>query len=294
MTQIVKALEDAIYCSDDYIITLLLSWCHFLARSSHLSQLRKVGTFTAFSLCEPLVKSMARNRQQMAIIQKRLENLLQKEEQRASKSSKSKSNKSKKSKKSKESEESAAVKAAKENIQEFQGKIDNLTNHTKWCFDEIGAYKANDRNEDIRCMVLEQIVKWINLDPSTDSFLNRHYWQYLAYGLKDKLSATVRKTTLLQLQDLFDYQCKFHGKKGTSSKSKAKSPKKKTVQRDDDGNIIEEKDEDKLDETRIRILDPFWERIRPTVNVLLKDQVFGVMNGESMKFGVFIMNQNVL
>ena len=152
-------------------------------------------------------------------------------------------------------EESEGVRNCRLNMEEFKGKIDNLSQHTKLVFDEIAAYKANDYDEDIRCMVLEHIVKWINLDPSTDSFLKRHYWQYLAYGLKDKQSAAVRRTALLQLQDLFDYQCKFHGKMRATKK-------KVEVKRDDDGNIIEERDGDKLDDTRVRVLDPFWERIR--------------------------------
>jgi len=257
LLRFVEVLEDAIYRSDDYIVTILLNWCQFLSRHSHLTQLRRVGTFTAFTVCEPMVKCMATNRQRMATIQKRLGNLEKKE---AAKRHKHKANGKR--------AESAQLRACKQNIEEFQAKIDNLEVHTKWVFDEIGAYKASDHSEEIRVMVLDHIVKCINIDPSTDSFLSAHYWQYLAYGLQDKQSALVRRTALLRLQDLFDYQCKFHGKK----KAVRASPKKKKVLRDDDGNVIEERDEDKLDETRARILDPFWERIRPAINVLLRDR----------------------
>eukprot|EP01083_Nonionella_stella_P285749 972757_1 len=176
-----------------------------------------------------------------------------------------KNNKRGSNRKSKKKGESVKVKNLRENIEEYKTKINNLETHTNYVFERIAAYKASDSNEEIRCRVLKYIVKWINIDPSTDSFLRERYWQYLLYGLQDKQSEKVRIIALEQLMELFDYQHKFHGKPKRSG-GRGKGNKGKN------GRVMVSGYGDKLDDTRKVVLGPFWDRINATVHGLLKDK----------------------
>ena len=260
MENIVKSLELAIFNDDDWIIKTILEWCEFLARKFQLTQFRRLGTFTAFAICTPLVQSMSKQRKPMEKLQEQLE-------QEKIKLTQNKRRGSPRKKQKIKIRETSRMKQLNQNIEDYKLKIRNLQTHTNTIFEKIAAYKASDASPLIRCMVLQHLVKWINIDPSTDSFLTTTKYQYIFYGLQDKQSSKVRATALECMMDLFDFEKKFHG-----NIHKRKPKKKKQPQRDDDGNIIAENAGDQLDKNRKEILEPFWDRIRDTVNALLKDK----------------------
>eukprot|EP01083_Nonionella_stella_P163382 537561_1 len=265
MQRIGQIFETSIFENDDYIMTCILNWCEFFARSFQLTQFRKLGTWTVFSLCDPLIRSMAKNRKPMEKIKEQLER--EKISQRNVNKSTTQRRSPRKSKKKKNKIEwTDKMNKWKENIEEYENRIDNLDTHVTFMFEKIGAYKAGDSNESIRCMVLHHIVKWINIDPSTDSFLSNKYYQYLLYGLQDKRSSKVRETALIELMELFDYEHKFHGKQ---KKKKKKKKKKKE-------SVVGESD--KLDASRKVVLEPFWERMRGTIECLLADKSESVVS----------------
>eukprot|EP01083_Nonionella_stella_P129291 392301_1 len=65
MQRIGQIFETSIFENDDYIITCILNWCEFFARSFQITQFPKLGTWTVFSLCDPLIRCMAKNRKPM-------------------------------------------------------------------------------------------------------------------------------------------------------------------------------------------------------------------------------------
>jgi len=73
MEKIGGVFEGVIFDGDDYIISCILSWCQFLCRSFELTQFRRLGTLTAFSLCDPLIRCMAKNRKTMEKLKECLE-----------------------------------------------------------------------------------------------------------------------------------------------------------------------------------------------------------------------------
>eukprot|EP01083_Nonionella_stella_P182957 659797_1 len=65
MQRIGQIFETSIFENDDYIITCILNWCEFFARSFQITQFPKLGTWTLFSLCDPLIRCMANDRKPM-------------------------------------------------------------------------------------------------------------------------------------------------------------------------------------------------------------------------------------
>merc|ERR1712032_1347261 len=73
MEKIGDAFDNAIFESDDWIISCILKWCKFLARQFKMTQFRRLGTLTAFALCYPFIQCMAKNRKPMEKLVDKLE-----------------------------------------------------------------------------------------------------------------------------------------------------------------------------------------------------------------------------
>jgi len=84
-----------------------------------------------------------------------------------------KENKSNKNKNSKLSQNNIKkLTHIQENIADYEDRIKIMNTFILFVFENIAVYKIRDKNEDIRCWVLDEIGQWINIDPSPQSFFN--------------------------------------------------------------------------------------------------------------------------